>query len=172
MVAVKYVSKYVKIRKKYAHILLKNNDEFCNAYIEKGKRDRAYCDHTFWRSWSKLMLEMVLKMWDRLIWRHDDVIKSVGKMRFFFKNVTFSSPNYTTKEWSRAKMNATFEKEPGLRFPKITQNLVLAHLVMEKSRDQVWAFFGFYDFKNWILQLLTWSPLATIGVIELEISTL
>ena len=42
MVAVKYVSKYVKIRKKYAHILLKNNDEFCNAYIATTRFEDYY----------------------------------------------------------------------------------------------------------------------------------
>ena len=40
---------------------------------------------------------------------------------------------------------------------------------MEKSRDQVLALFRFYDFKNLILQLLTWSPWTTIGAMELEI---
>ena len=66
-------------------------------------------------------------------------------------------------------MNASTVKEHGLRFPKITGNLILAHLVMEKSRDQVLAFFRCYDFKNLILQLLAWSPWTTIGAMELEI---
>ena len=59
-----------------------------------------------------------------------------------------------------------------LGFLKIIRNFILAHLIMEKSRDQVWAFFGFYDFENPILQLLNWSPWATSVVIHLEMSAL
>ena len=72
------------------------------------------------------------------------------------------------KEWSRAKINPAAKKEHDLRIQKITRNLILAHLVMAKSRDQVWAFFGFYDIKNSILQLLVWSPRATVGITELD----
>ena len=60
-------------------------------------------------------------------------------------------------------------KELDLRFPKITRNLVLAHLVMEKSRDQVLAYFGFHEIQNPILQLRNLSPWATNGAMELEI---
>ena len=61
------------------------------------------------------------------------------------------------------------EKELDLRFPKITRNLILAHLVMEKSRDQVLAYFGFHEIQNPILQLRNLSPWATNGAMELEI---
>ena len=35
---------------------------FWNAYIEKSKRDMAYCDHTFWRAPSKLWLGLGQKI--------------------------------------------------------------------------------------------------------------